>query len=199
IQPPFAPTQYNPVGQYVQTFTIPAGWQDQPVYINFQGVESAFYVWLNGDLVGYSEDTFTPAEFDLTPYLIDGENKLAVEVYRWADASWLEDQDFWRMSGIFRDVYLYALADLHLYDHRIRTTFDDNYQDATLQVQAKVLNYYQRQLTTGKLEIELKTVENLSVKKQTIDLDMNETELSTVAIESNISQPRQWSSEDPYL
>ena len=84
------------------------GWDGQPVFISFQGVESAFYVWVNGDLVGYSEDTFTPADFDITPYLEEGENKLAVEVYRWCDASWLEDQDFWRMSGIFREVYLYT-------------------------------------------------------------------------------------------
>src|SRR5665647_181622 len=95
IQPPFAPTEYNPVGSYARTFTVPSDWQDQPVYISFQGVESAFYIWVNGDLVGYSEDTFTPAEFDLTPYLVEGENKLAVEVYRWCDASWIEDQDFW--------------------------------------------------------------------------------------------------------
>ncbi|MFW5981440.1 MAG: sugar-binding domain-containing protein, partial [bacterium] len=105
IKPPFAPVEYNPVGSYITTFTIPEKWKGQPVFISFQGVESAFYLWLNGEFVGYSEDTFTPAEFDLTPYLKEGENKLAVEVYRWCDASWLEDQDFWRLSGIFRDVY----------------------------------------------------------------------------------------------
>ncbi len=86
----------------MRTFSVPEDWAGSPVYLHFRGVESAFYVWLNGDLVGYSEDTFTPAEFDLTPYLQPGENKLAVEVYRWCDASWLEDQDFWRLSGIFR-------------------------------------------------------------------------------------------------
>src|SRR5699024_5922306 len=146
IQPPFAPTQYNPVGQYVQTFTIPAGWQDQPVYINFQGVESAFYVWLNGDLVGYSEDTFTPAEFDLTPYLIDGENKLGVEVYRWSDASWLEDQDFWRMSGIFRDVYLYSTPHIHIRDFTVVTELDHEYKDADLKIKADITNYYEEKV-----------------------------------------------------
>ena len=100
LNQPFAPTKYNPVGSYVRHLPC-RNWQGQPVFISFQGVESAFYVWVNGDLVGYSEDTFTPADFDLTPYLREGENKLAVEVYRWCDASWLEDQDFWRMSGFF--------------------------------------------------------------------------------------------------
>ncbi|KAA2301191.1 hypothetical protein FY526_26285, partial [Clostridioides difficile] len=102
--PPFAPTTYNPVGSYIRTFTVPADWKDRPVLLHFEGVESAFYVWVNGELVGYSEDTFTPAEFDITSYLTEGENKLAVEVYRWCDASWLENQDFWRLSGIFRGV-----------------------------------------------------------------------------------------------
>lgn len=127
---PFAPTKYNPVGQYVRHFTIAENWGDQPIYISFQGVESAFYVWVNGDLVGYSEDTFTPAEFDLTPYLVNGQNKLAVEVYRWSDASWLEDQDFWRMSGIFRDVFLYTTPPIHMNDFFIVTDLDDDYKDA---------------------------------------------------------------------
>ncbi|KMU98310.1 hypothetical protein ACS72_16015, partial [Acinetobacter sp. VT 511] len=96
LKPPFAPTTYNPVGSYIRTFTVPADWKDRPVLLHFEGVESAFYVWVNGELVGYSEDTFTPAEFDITSYLTEGENKLAVEVYRWCDASWLENQDFWR-------------------------------------------------------------------------------------------------------
>jgi beta-galactosidase len=104
LKPPFAPTQYNPIGSYVRTFSVPEDWAGSPVYLHFRGVGSAFYVWLNGDLVGYSGDTFSPAEFDLTPYLQSGKNKLAVEVYRWCDASWLEDQDFWRLSGIFREV-----------------------------------------------------------------------------------------------
>ncbi len=130
IRPPFAPTEYNPVGQYRRTFHIPKTWEKQPVRICFQGVESAFYVWVNGEFVGYSEDTFTPAEFDLTPYLVEGENLLAVEVYRWCDASWLEDQDFWRMSGIFRDVYLHATPALHVYDLHVLPQLDEHYQDA---------------------------------------------------------------------
>ncbi|MCZ4152171.1 hypothetical protein BZG21_48185, partial [Escherichia coli] len=93
----------------IRTFHLPKGWGNSPVYISFQGVESAFYVWLNGHFVGYGEDSFTPSDFDLTPFLQEGENKLAVEVYQRSTGSWLEDQDFWRFSGIFREVYLYTV------------------------------------------------------------------------------------------
>lgn len=141
IKAPFAPTKYNPVGQYARTFRVPAEWQGQPVYISFQGVESAFYVWLNGELVGYSEDTFTPAEFDLTPYLREGDNRLAVEVYRWCDASWLEDQDFWRLSGIFRDVYLYSTPRAHVYDFHASADLDERYEDGALRVNARVVKH----------------------------------------------------------
>ncbi|MGP4041417.1 glycoside hydrolase family 2 TIM barrel-domain containing protein [Gracilibacillus sp. D59] len=199
IEAPFAPTNYNPVGQYVTTFTLPDDWTDQPVVLHFAGVEVAFYVWLNGELVGYSEDTFTPAEFNLTPYLQSGENKLAVEVYRWADASWLEDQDFWRMSGIFRDVYLYALPDIHLYDHRVRTTFDQNYENAELEVQAKLLNYNQKSFSASRLEVELLTDNNEVVSKQSVELDITKKDKAEVTTKTTIRNPRKWSAEDPYL
>lgn len=143
LQPPFAPTRYNPVGSYIRTFTVPEAWQGQPVFLSFQGVESAFYVWVNGELVGYSEDTFTPAEFDITAYLAAGENKLAVEVYRWCDASWLEDQDFWRLSGIFRDVYLYSAPAVHVSDFFVRAELDEHYADAQLQLDAKLTDYFE--------------------------------------------------------
>ena len=134
LKAPFAPAKYNPVGSYITSFTVPQEWEGLPVFISLQGVESAFYIWVNGDLVGYSEDTFTPADFDLTPYLIPGENKLAVEVYRWCDASWLEDQDFWRMSGIFRDVYLYTAPPVHIADFSVQGTLDDDYNHGELKV-----------------------------------------------------------------
>ncbi|CAG7621783.1 Beta-galactosidase [Paenibacillus solanacearum] len=142
IKPPFAPVKYNPVGSYVRSFQVPSEWAGRPVHISFQGVESAFYVWLNGDLVGYSEDTFTPAEFDLTPYLREGDNKLAVEVYRWCDASWLEDQDFWRLSGIFRDVYLFAPPPVHIYDFAADPRLDDSLSQGELAVRTQIADYY---------------------------------------------------------
>ncbi|NJP58753.1 beta-galactosidase, partial [Salmonella enterica subsp. enterica serovar Typhimurium] len=101
------------------------------------GVESAFYVWLNGEFVGYSEDSFTPAEFELTPFLIEGENKLAIEVYQRSTGSWLEDQDFWRFSGIFRDVYLYTVPEVHVQDLFIRTELDKSFSKGELTADLK--------------------------------------------------------------
>lgn len=100
LRPPEVSESYNPVGSYVRTFDLPDKWRGQSVYISFQGVETAFYVWLNGEFVGYSEDSFTPSDFELTPYIQEGTNHLAVEVYQRSTGSWLEDQDFWRFSGI---------------------------------------------------------------------------------------------------
>ena len=96
----------NTVGTYRTTFQLEEGWKDREVFLNFEAVESAMYLWVNGHAVGYSEDSFTRASFDITPYLQEGENTIAVQVYRWSDGSWLEDQDFLRLPGIFRDVYL---------------------------------------------------------------------------------------------
>ncbi|MEO0529532.1 MAG: sugar-binding domain-containing protein, partial [Planctomycetota bacterium] len=124
----------NPVGSYRTKFTVPEKWDGRSVEVCFDGVESAMYVWCNGEKVGYSQGSRTPARFDLTEYLVDGENLLAVEVYRWSDGSYLEDQDFWRLSGIFRDVYLEGLPENRIADIEIKTDLDDDYEDATLRV-----------------------------------------------------------------
>ncbi|MBW4080685.1 glycoside hydrolase family 2 TIM barrel-domain containing protein [Paenibacillus sp. S150] len=155
LKPPFAPTVYNPVGSYIRTFTVPEDWAGQPVYLSFQGVESAFYVWVNGELAGYGEDTFTPSEYDITAYLHEGENKLAVEVYRWCDASWLEDQDFWRLSGIFRDVYLYTAPPVHIADFFVHTDLDEQYADAQFHVDVKIEDYFNANSGSFTLEIQL--------------------------------------------
>jgi beta-galactosidase len=105
---PHIPHDFNPVGSYKRKFTLDEEWMDRPVFIHFGGVNSAFYLWINGEKVGYSEGVKTPAEFEITQYVQEGENDIAVEVYRWCDGSYLEDQDFWRLSGIERDVTLYA-------------------------------------------------------------------------------------------
>ncbi len=127
------PERYNPVASYVRYFRLPAAFTGRPVYISFQGVESGFALWLNGSYVGYSEDSFTPSEFDLTPYLRRGENKLAVRVFKWTASSWLEDQDFFRFSGIFRDVYLYTVPEIHVRDLKITAVpeaEDGSYENA---------------------------------------------------------------------
>lgn len=124
LLPPQIPQKRKPVGSYVKFFDVDKALLDKEIYISFQGVETAIYVWLNGEFVGYSEDSFTPSEFNLTPYIKEKNNKLAVEVYRYSTASWLEDQDFWRFSGIFRDVYLYAVPEIHVRDMKITADYD---------------------------------------------------------------------------
>jgi beta-galactosidase len=139
IDPPFAPERYNPVGSYARKLDIPGNWQGDSIYISFQGVESAFYVWVNGEFVGYSEDSYTPADFNITPYVRTGENSVAVEVYRWSDGSWLEDQDTWRLSGIFRDVFVYATPVCHISDFWAVPFLDDDYRDAELKIRAHIV------------------------------------------------------------
>ena len=124
LLPPSIPHDNNGVGSYRTRFTIPRKWADRQIFIHFDGVKSAFYIWLNGKKVGYSQGSRTPAEFNITNYLQKGENDLAVEVYRWSDGSYLEDQDTWRLSGIYRDVYLFAAPAVHNSDFAVRTDLD---------------------------------------------------------------------------
>jgi beta-galactosidase len=131
-------TNRNPVGSYRRTFELPKNWDSRRVFIHFDGVGSAFYIWCNGARVGFSKDSRTPAEFDLTDFLQTGTNQIAVEVYRWNDGSYLEDQDMWRMSGIFRPVYLYSTAAARIRDFAVRTDLDSNYCDATLQIKPEL-------------------------------------------------------------
>lgn len=131
----------NPVGSYRRTFQVPPEWKGRQVFLQFDGVDSAFYLWINGRQVGYSQGSRTPAVFNITEYLEDGPNVLAAEVYRYCDGSYLEDQDFWRLSGIFRDVYLWSTDDLHIRDFFVHTDLDDEYDNATLSVDVEVRNY----------------------------------------------------------
>ena len=144
--PPYIPEDYNPVGSYVREFTVPENWKGQEIILHFGGVESAFYCWVNGEFVGYSEDSRLPAEFVITPYLKKGQNKLAVEVYRYSDGSYLECQDFWRYSGIERDVWLIARPESRVKDFEIVAPLVNNYQDGELQVK---ITADSRKLTAG--------------------------------------------------
>lgn len=132
IEPGQIPEHFNPVAEYVKYFEVPEHMEGRPLFISFQGVESAMALWCNGQYVGYSEDSFTPAEFELTPYLQEGENKLAVCVFKWCAGSWCEDQDFFRFSGIFREVYLYTAPEVHIRDMRVRTLLNDTFDQAQL-------------------------------------------------------------------
>lgn len=189
IRPPEIPMDYNPVGSYVKIFTLPDQMKNKPVYISFQGVESAFYVWLNGEFVGYSEDSFTPAEFELTPFIKDGENKLAVEVYQFSTGSWLEDQDFWRFSGIFRDVYLYTVPEIHVQDLFVRADLDNTFTKGTLSVDLKFLST----LPTKVVGVLYDAKNNLIASSDgSIDEQIGHIFLS-------LEQPKLWSAENPYL
>ncbi|WP_407271332.1 glycoside hydrolase family 2 TIM barrel-domain containing protein [Radiobacillus sp. PE A8.2] len=191
IRPPEIPTDHNPVGSYVKSFQVPANMNKKPVYISFQGVESAFYVWLNGEFVGYSEDSFTPAEFDLTPFITDGENKLAVEVYQRSTGSWLEDQDFWRFSGIFRDVYLYTVPKIHVNDLKVHAELNDTYDVGKLDVDLNFLS----DMPSG-----TKVLANLADKSGEVVLSTTiEPNQLVGKISLKVDNPNLWSAEDPYL
>lgn len=137
-EPPAVPTEHNPVGSYRRSFTVPAGWSNKQIYIHFGAVKSAFYLWVNGKKVGYSQGSKTPAEFNITSYLKDGENMVAVEVYRWSDGSWLECQDFWRISGIEREVRLEARPGVHIQDFFCKTGLTENYTNGLMDLEVEV-------------------------------------------------------------
>ncbi|MCA0756931.1 DUF4981 domain-containing protein [Paenibacillus sp. N4] len=190
VRPPHLP-QDNPVGSYVKHFELPELMQGKPVYISFQGVESAFYVWLNGEFVGYAEDSFTPSEFELTPFIREGENKLAVEVYQRSTGSWLEDQDFWRFSGIFRDVYLYTVPDLHVRDLRVRADLDDSYSKGTLTVDLELL---QQEHPGAFARLELKDASG-----RTVMMESGRFQDGTLRMSASAGAVKLWSAELPYL
>ena len=153
--PPYIPHEYNPVGSYRRDFEVPVGWKDRQVFVHFDGVKSAFYIWINGQCIGYSQGSMTPAEFNLTKFLKPGKNTMSLEVYRWSDGSYLEDQDMWRLSGIYRDVYLFSTDDLHIRDFFVTCDFDEDYKDATFNVVANVHNYSGRPLDAPQIELSL--------------------------------------------
>lgn len=189
LKPPYIPVKYNPTASYVTYFEVPAEWNGQKVYISFQGVETAFNVWCNGEYVGYSEDSFTPSEFDLTEYINrEGQNKLAVQVYKWSTGSWLEDQDFWRLSGIFRDVYLFTTPTTHIEDLFVKTHLKNNYQDATVEVEFNVTG------EESTIVANLVDAQGRRVSAGTCDVIDGTATLSLEVEHANL-----WSAEYPYL
>ncbi|MEG2096916.1 MAG: glycoside hydrolase family 2 TIM barrel-domain containing protein, partial [Pseudoflavonifractor sp.] len=201
---PLAPGQgmmkNNSVGTYRTQFELDKDWAKREVFLNFEGVESAFYLWVNGKEVGYSEDSFTRAEFDITPYLRSGTNTIAMQVYRWSDGSWLEDQDFIRLAGIFRDVYLISKDQVELRDFKVETDLDEDYQDATLRIRAWVRSFAAAPKGSYTLRAKLydaagKPVETEAMETA-IQLDGAETEIT---LQSKVANPLKWSAESPNL
>ena len=189
----------NPVGSYRRTFEVPAGWEGRRVFLVFGGVSSAFYVWVNGRRVGYSEDSRLPSEFDVTRHLRPGANVLAVEVYRWSDGSYLEDQDFWRMSGIFRTVRLVSRAPLHVRDFYARTVLDADYRDATLRLKVKVRNAAERPAAAA-VEARLLDAAGRPVfRALTARADVPAGSEAALDFEQPVANPKKWSAEEPNL
>jgi beta-galactosidase len=201
--PPHIPHDNNPVGSYRTEFEIPAHWDGRQVFLHFDGVKSAFYLWLNGRKVGYSQGSMTPAEFNITDYLNSGKNTLAAEVYRWCDGSYLEDQDTWRLSGIYRDVYLFAAPPVHICDFFVRCDLDENYKDATLRVTAKLHNYTRKTVKAGTVEVTLLDADDKPVGANPIMKGKfaRIAGLGDASLEmhANVPNPLKWSAETPNL
>ena len=183
LVPPQIPKKRNPVGSYVKFFDVDKELLGKKTFISFQGVETAIYVWLNGEFVGYSEDSFTPSEFNITPYLKEKNNKLAVEVYRYSTASWLEDQDFWRFSGIFRDVYLYAVPEIHVRDMKVIADYDYENGNGILATELDIIG-------DSDYEIKLTLTDKNGIKVY---------EGNTANVSASIPDIMPWSAEQPNL
>ena len=219
-EPPAVYTSYkerNPVGSYRRTFELPAQWNGRRVFIHFAGVQSAFYVWVNGKLAGYSQGSMEPAEFDVTEYLQERKNQLSVEVYRWCDGSYLEDQDMWRTSGIHREVFLYSTADARISDFAVRALLDDDYSTGILQIKPELKSYKGNRLEGWKLEAQLYDPKNKPVLGTALSQDalpvLNADYKASVLnnrtpqrglpkfawMEVCLPNPRTWTAETPHL
>lgn len=181
----------NPVGSYRREFTIPKSWQGRDVFIRFNGVEAGFYIWVNGKKVGYSEDSYLPAEFNLTPYLNKkGKNVLAVEVYRFTDGSYLECQDFWRFSGIFRDVFLWSAPQTQIRDFFFHTDLDNAYKNASVALDIELTG----KKSKGELQIKLTDAKGNIVATQNI-----QGKIGNNTVNFTVENPYKWTDETPYL
>ena len=185
IHPGEIPEHFNPVASYVKYFEVPEEMQGKRLFISFQGAESGIALWLNGQFIGYSEDSFTPSEFELTEYVKEGENKLAAQVFKWTASSWCEDQDFYRFSGIYRDVYLYTVPEVHVYDLQIRAIPDETLSTAALEIRTN---------TWGKGTVKI----TLSKDGETVIEDKKALDGEEI-YSWKVEDPVLWSAEDPQL
>lgn len=185
VKPGEVPEKFNPVSSYVKYFTLPERMAGMRIFVSFQGAESGLAVWCNGHYVGYGEDGFTPSEFELTDYLVPGENKLAAQVFQYTNASWMEDQDFFRFSGIFRDVFLYAVPAVHIRDMKITTPLSDGFSSGEVRVALEALG-------EGRVEYRLYQGNTLVAEACTRLPQDGEAILP-------VEHPRLWSAEKPFL
>ncbi len=197
--PPKVPHDYNPVGSYRRTFTVPEGWQNREIFIRFGAVKSAFYIWINGQYVGYSQGSKTPAEWDITSYLRKGENTVALKVYRWSDGSYLECQDFWRVSGIERDVCLYSAPRVRIRDFFVHTDLDENYRDAELAVDVDLRHHLSRAPDQNfSIELLLSDDQHRTIAKSSRKFKFTKKDLK-LTLNTRVNNPAKWTAETPNL
>jgi len=199
--PPYVPKEdTNATGLFRRTFTVPGTWKDKQVFLHFGAAQSALYVWVNGKKVGYHEDGMTPAEFNITPYLQKGENTLAAEVINWSDGSYLEDQDFWRLSGIYRDVYLLATPSVHIRDFQVRTDLDEAYTNAVFNLTVKLKNYSDHAIGRYTVRATLTDASGKAILEKVFTSgNMAAGAESISGIRENVKAPAKWTAETPHL
>ncbi len=199
--PPRVGSDFNPVASYRTNFSVPIDWKGRQVFLNFDGVESAFYLWINGQKVGYSENSYCPAEFDVTNFVKPGENVLAVQVYRFSDGSYLEDQDFWRLSGIFRDVFLYSVPKVAVSDFTITTDLDEEYTDADFNLSLKLKGYSgAKQKAEYHAEVALFDKSGKEVFRDvTQKIKVSDLENDGLKFSKKVLNPVKWTAETPNL
>jgi beta-galactosidase len=196
INPPYIPHDWNPVGSYKRVFKVPKEWKDKEVFLHFGAVSSAFYVWVNEELAGYSQDSKVPAEFNITRYLKKGNNSIAVEVYRWSDGSYLEDQDFWRLSGIQRSVFLHARPKTYISDFFAIGDLDNNYNDGVLKLDVALKSVSE---DGGNFVVEaLLYNDDQKIFTESRDIKLN-GQISTLYFNKRFEGIEKWSSETPSL
>lgn len=198
VDPPHVPTD-NPTGSYLRHFDIPEQWSNRQILLRFEGVDSAFYVWVNGVEVGFSKGSRTPAEFDITEYVHTGKNTIAVRVFKWSDGSYCEDQDMWWLSGIFRDVYLIAAPKMHVWDVSVQTSFDQDYRNAVLSLDCEIRNYSKESAEGISFDAVLFDVTHRSVASCSDNVNISPNGEMNISAQINVAEPKKWSAETPYL
>lgn len=181
----------NPVGSYRKEFILPAGWNERNVYVRFNGAGHGYYLWINGKYVGYSEDSYLPSEFDITPYLQEGKNVIAAQLYRFTSGSFLECQDYWRLTGIHRDAFLWSAPKTQIRDYFFSTDLDDSYTDAKARIEVDLKG---TKLSQGSLEI--KIIDKGQVVTQ---VTQNVPSIRKYVLYTDVVNPKKWSAESPYL
>ena len=200
-----APEKFNPVGSYKRTFDLSDSWIGDKIYISFQGVESCFYLWVNGEFVGYSEDSFSPAEFDVTDFVNSGKNTVSLQVFRWCDGSFIEDQDFIRLSGIFRDVFLYKTPKISIRDYEVITNLDENYLNSQLHVNFNLLNHLNENnrffISTLLFDNDWNLIAKQDGEGNFDDYYLYKDKVmqSNYSVAINVESPKKWSAEEPNL